>query len=239
MDQTSDPTSSPDDLSGIFTLSPSLYELDIESDFFPRDDLALPWYQITTLRCTKGFIEWILTFVSSFPKLQVLDLDNVGLEGDGVIPAHLASATVKAMSFTAIAQEDVDGVFQYLTLPSLQSLTVSSRSINPAKWPVWESPVLDDFLTRSACSLTSLSLTSIPITDCQVIALIQRIPTLTSLRIEELKLPANGLNKILTSAFLQHLIVDRESYRIGRPGTSFLPLLAEFTCKVRGQDFAE
>ncbi|KAK1225063.1 hypothetical protein PQX77_012010 [Marasmius sp. AFHP31] len=138
----------------------------------------------------------------------------------------------------------------HMTLPELESLTFAlwgvSREDTYTYWPDWDAVATTDFLSRSGCSLTSLHLQSLPITDRQTIALLQTMPQLVSLKIEEPQFPgvtttdlSSNKNRIVTDTFLHHLLVNQEKYRIGQPGTSFLPLLTSLTVKLHAQTLPE
>ncbi|KAJ8095179.1 hypothetical protein PM082_010401 [Marasmius tenuissimus] len=168
--------------------------------------------------------------------------DFVVKKGSGASEAHhFLFSGIKTLYLCNKAQEDLDEQLHHPTLPSLEALTISScPSWRSSRVRLgWEDSVAEKFLTRSGCSITSLCLQSLPITDTQTLSLLKLIPTLNSLKIEEPNLLEANPNKIITSIFFRHFVVDQESYRIGTPGTTFLPLLTEITLKVKGQGLAE
>ncbi|KAL0568369.1 hypothetical protein V5O48_013615 [Marasmius crinis-equi] len=147
------------------------------------------------------------------------------------------------MSLALQSQEDMDNFLPYLTTSGLAYLSLSSRDADRRNvlqvWPVWTASVTADFLARSACSLTTLCLKRLPITDRQAIILLELMPDLTSLQIEELEDPGVTSNRVVTDTFLQQLVVDQESYRLGQAGDSFLPRLTDIRLRLHGNNLSE
>ncbi|KAK1221104.1 hypothetical protein PQX77_016151 [Marasmius sp. AFHP31] len=225
----------------IFGACPSLRNLWMAGSVAqPR--LCLPLPQMTRVTLEAAFTRAAMSLLGRMPRLRELSLSFI-VKQDGAEVQHVLSSTIETLSLSAGLQEDLDDVFQHLTTPSLKTLTISSyvnwRRTLFRTWPSWHGSVVPDFLERSGCSITSLCLESLPMTDTQTISLMKLVPTLTSLRIEELDLSRAGPNRIVTATFLRQFIVDQESHRIGHPGTTFLPLLTDLTLKIKAQGLFE
>ncbi|KAJ8095173.1 hypothetical protein PM082_010395 [Marasmius tenuissimus] len=235
------------DRSGVVTIGrlfgtcPSLRNLWMEGSV-GQPKLGLPLPQMMRVTLEAAYTRVAVNLLGRIPRVQELSLSFI-VKQDSAEVQHVLSSTIKTLSLSAKAQEDLDDVSQHLTIPSLKTLTISScakwREKLPRTWPSWQGSAVADFLTRSGCLITSLCLESLPITDTQTVTLMKLVPTLTSLRIEELDLSIAGPNKIVTSTFLRQFVVDQESHWIGHPGTSFLPLLTDITFKVKAQGLPE
>ncbi|KAL0060789.1 hypothetical protein AAF712_012432 [Marasmius tenuissimus] len=125
-----------------------------------------------------------------------------------------------------------------LYLPSLHTPEPNLSYI----WVTWESDAVVDFLARSSCSITSLSLQNLPITGDQAITLLELIPTLVSLEIKERPRTEEDLetgplpNRIITQPFLKRLAVEHEMFRSSHP---FLPLLTDIRIALWEDDSIE
>ncbi|KAK1233295.1 hypothetical protein PQX77_003548 [Marasmius sp. AFHP31] len=240
------PVTNPDIFSGVFDVATSLRTLDVETSFM--SDIRLPHHQITRLTIFRQWSAKCLAFLRLFQQLQELRLHHIVVNAEG--PEHLVSNTIETLWLSLQSQSDHDTLMMHMTLPGLTSLTFSSREAFRKDviqhWPVWEAATTMDFLSRSGCSLTAICLKSLPITDEQTIALLQTMPQLTSLQIEELEFPGSAttdpphnMNRIVTDRFLQRLVVRQEGYKLEPPGTLLLPLLANFTVKLHAQNLPE
>uniref|UniRef100_A0A0W0G674 Uncharacterized protein n=1 Tax=Moniliophthora roreri TaxID=221103 RepID=A0A0W0G674_MONRR len=128
-------------------------------------------------------------------------------------------------------QEDLDCVFLNITLPDLSSLKISGKDDKDDKpdepWTKIDERSISDFVQGSACSITSLCLRWLPLTDPQTITLLRLLPELGTLHIEE-QVQAHSYrrtNKIVTSAFAKQLAMDL----VDTPSTPFLPRLKDLT----------
>ncbi|KAK1225060.1 hypothetical protein PQX77_012007 [Marasmius sp. AFHP31] len=236
--------SAPVVINRLFGTCPSLRNLWMEGSIVGQPTrLGLPLSQMTRVTLEVAFTQVTMDSLGRMPHLRELSLSYI-VKQDGMEVQHVLSSTIETLSLSAKAQGDLDDVFQHLTTPSLKTLTISSYAKSRATWlsktwPSWQGSVVPDFLTRSGCSITSLCLESLPMTDTQTVSLMKLVPTLTSLRIEELGLSKAGPNKIVTATFLREFVVDQESHRIGHLVTTFLPLLTDLTLKMKAQGLSE
>ncbi|KAK1221099.1 hypothetical protein PQX77_016146 [Marasmius sp. AFHP31] len=225
----------PDNLLGFFAHCPSLHILHVSARFLTHQ-LALPLQQIRTLSIRDSYSTPALSFVALQPRLENLMLSMVG----GSLAAqayngHIISATIRKISAVLGGQKDVT-TLNHLTLPTLTSLTMEATPAKLASWKVWDESTIIDLMARSGCSLTSLSIKWIPMTDRQLIRLLEQTPTLSSLRIEEV--PGKTPNAIVTAPLLQRLVVDHEDATL-QCGRSLLPSLTDLTMVIRGQGLVE
>ncbi|KAJ8095188.1 hypothetical protein PM082_010410 [Marasmius tenuissimus] len=221
----------PDKLPGLFTHCPSLHTLDINYRF-TNNRLALPRHQIKTLSIQRSHTRRAISSVALHPHLQNLALSRVGGDRDNQpYSGHVVSDTVKTLSALFEAQRDV-ATLSHMTLPALTSLTMEAVPEKLSLWKVWDDSTISDLLARSRCPLITLSIKWIPISDHQFISLLEQIPTLTSLRIEEMS--GATTHRIVTRTFLRRLVVDHEDASFQSGGT-FLPSLTDLTMVVRAQ----
>ncbi|KAL0575911.1 hypothetical protein V5O48_006057 [Marasmius crinis-equi] len=228
----------------LFKDSPALKSFEIGSqEAFEGEHFDLPWHQIETLTISLSDAPAALAFMSSFTHLKNLHLSRVG--HDLSVTAadynrHYSSNTMRSIEFTWDDQGDADTTLSRLTLPELSSLTMcNSGDGGPEEWPVWDESPAMDFLTRSACTITTLCLKELPMTDQQGIALLELMPFLATLEIEESSMTPH---KIITQRLLQRLVVDHQEALLS--GRSFLPLLTRLVLVVRkdglvAQDFID
>ncbi|KAJ8095168.1 hypothetical protein PM082_010390 [Marasmius tenuissimus] len=244
--KTDGPVANPDIFNGVFDVSTSLRTLDVETSFV--SDIRLPHHQITRLTIFRQWSAKCLAFLRLFQRLQELHLHHIVVNAED--SEHLVSNTIETLWLSLKSQTDHDTLMKHMTLPGLTSLTFSSRKAFRKDalqhWPVWEATATMDFLARSSCSLTSICLISLPITDRQTIVLLRAMPQLASLQIEELEFPGtattdppSNMNRIVTDTLLQRLVVKHEGYKLEPPGTVLLPLLANITVKLHAQNLPE
>ncbi|KAK1221098.1 hypothetical protein PQX77_016145 [Marasmius sp. AFHP31] len=226
----------PPKVSRLFSKSTSLRTLDIGAALLDRGDnlLDFPWSQIETLSIHDTSSSRAFEFLAHFPRLESLRLWRVSHGTDNHAVQHCYSDMINSIAFTWDDQEDADLNLQSLTLPELTSLEMRGNSWQVLRswrqWPSWVSSTTTDFLTRSACSVTSLSLVWLPITDRQTIDLLELMPTLTSLKIVERE--TNAPNVIITGNFTRRLVVDPQT-------PPFLPFLTKITLAVQTKGLVE
>ncbi|KAL0570086.1 hypothetical protein V5O48_011880 [Marasmius crinis-equi] len=224
-----------------FSISPALRSVRIEvgSFKFGARETSLPFAQLTSLQMSASFNVWAFPIVALCPAVEHLEVTQIGgLESNSLrdYSGHITSSKVKTLAITsAIAQVDVDGVLRHTTLGGLSSLRIHGYSHahrNLEDWPNWDETHLRNFLQRSACSITSLSLSYLPITDEQTISLLRMIPTIKSLCIKEFRNEFE--NRIVTKTFLDGLAVNTS---LGSPfSTPLVPRLTHLRLVVHAKD---
>ncbi|KAL0056603.1 hypothetical protein AAF712_016792 [Marasmius tenuissimus] len=230
-----------DDLAGVFSLCLSLRGIDLEVNFPGfMDELELPLSQITRASITAASVQNIVDFLPSCSHLRELHLINVGeLPEENEHTDTWESSTLQHISCALQSQDDIDSLFPRLTNPSVEFLSLSSlpqfssRAVLNA-WPLWPGLSIMDYISCSNCSITTLHLKRLPITAQQTTAVLQLMPNLASLQIEELARPASHSNRIVTNEFLQQFVVDQESHWFGHTRSPFLPHLTDLYLKVHG-----
>ncbi|KAL0581615.1 hypothetical protein V5O48_000431 [Marasmius crinis-equi] len=219
-----------------FGNSPALISLEVGTHDTSLDTTSnLPLYRIEELTIRDVLsVPVVSEFLVSFPLLKSLELVNVGGDIGDHPHHHVSSDTVNTIKLTWARQEDADTVLQCLVLPQLTSLKMYGYW--DSEWTMWVGSSATDFLARSACTITSLCLKWLPMTDRQVIDLLELMPSLTNLEIEEL--PAIGApNRIVTGVFLRRLIVDPLAALFSK--RPFLPLMTDLVLAVNQDSLVE
>ncbi|ESK86013.1 hypothetical protein Moror_9424 [Moniliophthora roreri MCA 2997] len=172
----------------------------------------LPWGQIRSLCIDNTYTADTVLIASFCPNIERLVIKWCG--GDVYTGDHLCIPGVTHLSIAAVDADEAYCIFKYLTLPRLSSLEIScTDGRDHAKylpWIEWDEQYIADFFRRSAgCSVTSLLLKYVPISDEQLIQLLRFMPALSSLRIVESGLYLFGNpNLTITRRFLQRLSID-------------------------------
>ncbi|ESK89456.1 hypothetical protein Moror_16115 [Moniliophthora roreri MCA 2997] len=203
----------PDDATfDLFEDCPSLNSvvLDGPDRFYER--IVLPFHRLQSFTYGYGNARAALSRMSLCDNLRDAELSCVG-----ELPHHegqIVNETVRNLTVVACLSHDVPAVYKHLTLPHLSSMQLQGiSSEEPQQGFRWQENPLVDFFIRSSCTLTSLTLKWLRITDYQVIAVLQLLPTLESLTIEEChdsRYPQYGssLTAIVTPALLNSLSID-------------------------------
>ncbi|KAK7043011.1 hypothetical protein VNI00_008749 [Paramarasmius palmivorus] len=208
----------------LFGVCPKLASIDVRPDCPINKHFTLPWYQITALVVRDTYYNIGLPYLRLCPLVESLALHQIGetsgrLQGwDGPVTCN-----AKQLSIKVFTKEDFATLLPNMTLNALSSLEICGRNkIQFEGWAEWNSKVVPEFLFRSGCMLTSLTLKHVPITDGQAIRLLHQVSSLTYLHLEEyciMESPAT--NRVVTRAFFNELIVDHQ-----RPSSApFLPRL--------------
>ncbi|KAK1219699.1 hypothetical protein PQX77_017560 [Marasmius sp. AFHP31] len=176
--------------------------------------LLLPWGSIRRMAFSDAYTSDSLEFLASKSvTLDYLDLElNMG-DRTTRFEGHVDSMITKGLSVTTFEQDHLTRLFNSTTIPQLSSLDIAGLFDKPRRcWERWSQSPIHNFLLRSACPITHLRLKWLPISSSQATSLLQLIPGLTSLSIEECpsELTKKGLTKnaIVTRGFLNRLSVD-------------------------------
>ncbi|KAJ8083168.1 hypothetical protein PM082_009037 [Marasmius tenuissimus] len=213
-----------------FVTCPALHILHVKpppSRFhLPGQQLSLPWTQIKTLQLSPSYNYAAFPHLGLCTAVEYLRLERVG-GGDhpGNYTSHVVHYGLRTLDIDrADDQSEVDGIFKHTTLPGLSSLKIWGHwdDLRPRKWPRWDNSCLEAFLERSFCTITSLQLQSLPITDTETLSLLGMIPTITSLYLGELR--GHPQNRIVTRYFWDGLKVSR-----GSPSAVSIPLVPQLT----------
>ncbi|KAK1219986.1 hypothetical protein PQX77_017270 [Marasmius sp. AFHP31] len=237
-----------DVMSSLLKNSPCLHTLDI-SDIETGEEPPsnLPSHQIKTWNVSHTDVSPAFRYLARLPVLETIYMHAMGSNDDFDLhntELRYYSNTVNSLTADFRNQHALNATMQQLTLPRLTSLQVGGYYEGwEDEWPIWTGGAVTDFLSRSSCSLTSLCLRNLPVTDDQAISLLEHIPTLLALEIEERSEyqdpeaePVPLPNRIITQPFLQRLTVRHEAFRSSPP---FLSLLTDITFAMRKDDSIE
>ncbi|ESK91745.1 hypothetical protein Moror_10574 [Moniliophthora roreri MCA 2997] len=217
------------ELPNLFSLCPSLSSLSLHGYWRPiTSSHNMPRAQITSLKLDCFIHGDALEYLVSFPNLQTLHLRCTGHD----LEPYAASAGDKdicdliALQSAVIEVEDdkqASFLFRYCTVPQLTSVHLIGLA-SYLEWGV-DQRTIPNFISRSGCTITELVLVRLPILDSEDIGLLKLLPTLTTLRIEELERKPN--NRIITTSFLDTLHVNQHSN-----STTFLPRLTSLFLRI-------
>ncbi|KAL0576984.1 hypothetical protein V5O48_004994 [Marasmius crinis-equi] len=231
-----------DTILGRFANSPSLTSasLDLEG---PELRVSLPWAQLRAIElksCQSGPAFSALALSSNLKHVTLFNVDDRHRPYAGQ-PVTLN--TVRTLSMQTEGN-DVRGMrvktalLRHLNLPSLSSFEMTSNSKRmPLSILSMPSDVihLQDFITRSACSLASLRLHPVILMDTDLISLLRLTPDLKSLDIGELE--GESENWTVTTKFINGLYVPHEASDLAQ--TTFLPHLAELKLSIHAKRLDE
>ncbi|KAJ8073848.1 hypothetical protein AAF712_003297 [Marasmius tenuissimus] len=178
---------------------------------YPTNRLVLPWEQIRSLKMRDSFAPSAISLLSQCPNVETLGLSLVG--GGAKYPRDVALDALRSLSIEAREQDDVSSILQSTTLRNLSLIEICGDIGEPTRdWPYWDGGAIENMITRSSCTITSLRLKWVPITDVQLVELLDHIPTLKSLHIEEYTTGPSRLqtNRLVTEYFLNHLALVQE-----------------------------
>ncbi|KAE9404639.1 hypothetical protein BT96DRAFT_1071364 [Gymnopus androsaceus JB14] len=223
----------------IFGALPKLQELKLEVPFF-EVPMSLPWAQIRTLHFGPRYEAEISGVLDLCTSLQQLCYDTKPE------PAHhpishrsttIQSFMLNATSWTSTGYQDVQLTLSGLDLPSLTTLCLKSRRqfIDDKEWP---NDALTSFITRSACSITNLTLVNIPLDSSELISILELTPALTNLTVQQTLSGKKPTKLPLNMDFIHALhSYSRSSFRM-QP-LPLIPKLASLTLHVSSKWFDE
>ncbi|KAK7042993.1 hypothetical protein VNI00_008731 [Paramarasmius palmivorus] len=209
----------------LFSDCPALRSVKL-SPVVVTEPVSLPFQRITFLELYYSDAENAIMFLNRFPNLTKITFSHVG---GGSAEEHVF---LNARHLLVIATECTDVMFplEYTTLCMLSSFDIRGDSgvAVPTHWEDWDPAPLHTFLARSACNLTSLRLSWLPIQDTEAMSLLQNMASLTSLQLDEYRTPSP--NVIVTTSFLMCLAVDHGSS--SATSALFLPRLVDLRLSV-------
>ncbi|EEB89267.1 hypothetical protein MPER_12652 [Moniliophthora perniciosa FA553] len=143
---------------------------------------------------------------------------------------------VTHLSVAAMEAGEAYCPFKHLTLQGLSSLEITrgpGYDDDGEDWEAWNEEPIRDFFERSGCTVTSLSLRGVPISDEQLIHLLRLMPALSSLCLEEFFGDEDVItNRTVTRQLLQKLTIDDTS-------SPFLPKLTDISLVLREDGLAD
>ncbi|KAL0576305.1 hypothetical protein V5O48_005681 [Marasmius crinis-equi] len=214
---------------GMFSVAPSLRSLEIEQQTGGPCDCtlscaSLPWENLDALILRQIRVEEDLLALSMCPNADQVEVDCSRRRPSISASPTLAIVETDATRFSAntATAEDVVELFSRCRFPMLLHLDLATRTkTDPSNDSLWDiATSVKDLLARSSCALTSLRLWHLPVSDSDVISLLDLTPTLEVLRISE-SVPMRRerrytsedkdfeINNIVSPAFLRRLTVSR------------------------------
>ncbi|ESK97756.1 hypothetical protein Moror_17382 [Moniliophthora roreri MCA 2997] len=205
-----------DELSwGLFSECPSLHSVSLAIGNPLSDSIDLPWQRIMSLTIDAGAAnpDDILRVLSICPSIRRLELPSI--YGFTIEPTVVRPSQLESLSITAYKSEHLS-LLPHLTTPRLSSIEICGGYLGRHFWgpDTWDECLFTSFLVRSSCTITSLHLRWLPITDTQVLPLLELLPSLRTLRLQECTRTyprTNQKNSIVTRTFLNRLTMDCES----------------------------
>uniref|UniRef100_A0A0W0F3C0 Uncharacterized protein n=2 Tax=Moniliophthora roreri TaxID=221103 RepID=A0A0W0F3C0_MONRR len=201
----------------LFSVCPKLSTLCIQAGIPIAYTCDLPWSQVKTLQLYQALAFDALPVIALCQNIDHLELLSIGNEEDLILPVYQGDPIISAfqkLSITEVMQDkDVSCIFQHLTLRHLTELHICGSSVSggpSAVWKQWDEAVFMNFLVRSSCSITSLTLVWVPMSDEQLIRLLECMPHLKMLTLEEYPAKLKSENQIITLNLLKSLFVDHE-----------------------------
>ncbi|KAG7095863.1 hypothetical protein E1B28_006555 [Marasmius oreades] len=223
--------------SQLFDTCPSLRSLKLQRVPLESEDEDgsphLPWNHIKKLHIHTAFSGDAFPILALCREVEHLKLTDVGGVSDGGegYSGHIVTNSIKFLTVVGEAQDDLDDILRHATLKGLTSLDIAIEQSDPAIRLTWDGSHMRDFFLRSSCSLTSLRL-HIPFTDRQALSVLQMVPTLKSLCIEEFSDKKGNLT--ITDAFLNDIAVNASL--TSASATPILPKLNELKLKIHKDD---
>ncbi|KAK7037823.1 hypothetical protein VNI00_010784 [Paramarasmius palmivorus] len=218
----------------LFNNCPSLHSVSLYCQYDVYEHFGFPWSQIRSLQFRDTDSNEALSQMSLCSNLHSAELLCIG--DTPHYERHIVDNNLRDLFVMVNRPEDVSAVYGALTLPRLSSMRLEGtnpreNAVRRSEWARWDERPLQDFMLRSSCPLTSLSLKWLKITDKQTISLLQLLPSLQSLTIEEyhqFRIIRDSDNRIITSALLDKFAIDYTV--LSSPSTPrFLPHLTDLT----------
>ncbi|KAE9408935.1 hypothetical protein BT96DRAFT_627294 [Gymnopus androsaceus JB14] len=199
----------------------------VRTDFFKKYSV-LPWNQLASLdvRAPRGEQMDLLRRCSCLTALKLRSFWSKSR------PSSVSLATLK--SFTIVNSVDkpktelLETILFSFTLPSLGELIIYSEDRSAANRVIWPSDTFSAFISRSSCTLTTFSLSSVTISDLDLIASLNHLPSLINFSVDGLMNPEGG--SPLTSYFLSSLTLHDS-------GSLLLPKLRFLSIKFHDTSF--
>uniref|UniRef100_A0A0W0F4D0 F-box domain-containing protein n=1 Tax=Moniliophthora roreri TaxID=221103 RepID=A0A0W0F4D0_MONRR len=208
--------------SPFFNDCPSLNTVDLNLTGPSSERIRLPWQHITSLTLNT----WNPNLGEIFRALSVCtNLRRLAWSLDGT--AVLASNNVhlshlQSLSITVDEPEILSVLLPHLSVPKLSSIELCNSS-DTWRDRTWDEEPFKRFLIQSSCTITSLHLRYLPITDIRVLLFLELLPNLHSFCLQECtyKYPPPPTpiylrirmkdNVVVTRTFLTRLTIDCES----------------------------
>ncbi|KIK52701.1 hypothetical protein GYMLUDRAFT_49770 [Collybiopsis luxurians FD-317 M1] len=146
---------------------------------------ALPLGQITSLKCTLPQEPTkVLALCPNVSRLYLLQLRNQGAYSNSLPTPQVKSHKVNYLDLTlfnhSIDSKFLEAVFESYTLPAVTELHLFMFPSIVFSWPRQS---FHGFISRSSCSITSLSISSLGISDSDLIYIFHLMPSIMNLEL--------------------------------------------------------
>ncbi|KAG7093348.1 hypothetical protein E1B28_007029 [Marasmius oreades] len=191
-------------------------ELKIQNPLF---NPHFPWSQIQSLKLAHCGLSQVRRTLASCNNLKRLELSYF-LSGPITTLDQL-----RCLSVERLLDDEFFHFFQSYNLPSLSHLKIRDGCL--------DLHFLETFLNCSSCSITSLNLGLLRLSDVDLLHLLTLVPNLTTFSYEEYSEPmlrseGRPMNQVVTTTFLQQLVLDSGDEH----STRFLPQLEDLTLTI-------
>ena len=164
----------------IFENCPLLRSLDLGHYYL--ENLFLPWKQLTRLYADGLLIEECFYVLRECQNLITCHLDEIITDEDIVtLPVPITHRGIESFDVTSSDVQEVASVFGNVTLPGLRKLQITCSDWTADTTP----PFLASFFSRSSCNLQSLILNRIFDLETDLIRILDALPSLIDLNVEE------------------------------------------------------
>lgn len=239
-----------------FRTAPMLRALSIDESVYIEEGILskLPQHQLTTLIMSD--------YVLAYPKLYRVvgtlhNLTTLELRISPCVeqPRDLFILLAQLRSFTVWLEgsysdvDDLNDWLQIFTFPLLDKLIISHLKYEDGKL-TWSARTFSDFLSRSSCTLTHLSIDGIDISDLDLIAALQLLASLIRFGFDDfyekekkmqMERDQEGYSLFgfyvknpITSFFLSSLTIRNLD---SNPGPVLVPKLQSLSIKLKGTSF--
>lgn len=184
-----------------FTDAPKLRTLETNSS---EREFKLPLNQLTYLGIHSPDAE-ILTQCLNLTVLKLWSHYYLyELEGDFTPNMLLSMNRLESFTFVYDTDSSIEDQLSSLILPSLTELVIYPDGDFHDKNLIWSRKAFSEFISRSSCNLTTLSIGSVVMTDRDLIDALQLLTSLTNLGVDD-KLQLTEGESPITSYFLSSL----------------------------------
>ncbi|KAF5362876.1 hypothetical protein D9758_007016 [Tetrapyrgos nigripes] len=206
------------DVMDAFEVAPSLRIVNLETNR-GISRLKLPWHQVSSF--STKYAKCGTAYAALFKAAEATEITLSQCFNPDSLRRSLGIINHKLHSLSIVVggqESNFHHWFNWLTLPRLTTLNVAGAENDPPDscTDVFLNDCFPTFLSRSSCTITSLSFTNLPLSDVQVLAIIASLPSLSHLTVHE-RASQPFKNTILTSHFFDSLRMDCHHTFSSRP----------------------
>ncbi|THU80986.1 hypothetical protein K435DRAFT_488177 [Dendrothele bispora CBS 962.96] len=186
----------------------------------PEYTVKFPWTQITDFTSQYSWCSLALEDLYRVPMADKITFYCCDTR-QRALPPFVTPATMPFRSLSIYVEEFFSfRLFQWfrrLTLPNLEILQLFGASYKHRDHPNSRFTIEDlpSFISRSSCTIRTLTFSKLALSDKDVIAALRSFPMLSKLTIHERHYGDYGKNMAVTDDFLKHLTVDHGNLKRG------------------------